>query len=169
MLISRESRQRVFAAHGRRAAASRLATSSGILEPPAPMNLFYAAASATVFALGLTHSLIGEWLIFQRLRRDDPARPIVPTRGGEPLRERHLRILWANWHVTTALGWAVAGVLLMLARAPDFAGSREIAWALAAGMAASGGLVLSGTRGRHPGWIGLMLAAVLTVLGANAG
>lgn len=131
------------------------------------MNLLYTAA-ATLCALGLAHSLMGERLIFQRLRRGDPARPIVPTQGGNLLRERHVRILWANWHLTTALGGANVAVLLLLARTPAQSGTREIAMALAAGLGASGALVLYGTRGRHPGWIGLLLAAALTLLGARA-
>lgn len=93
----------------------------------------------------------------------------MPTRGGDLLRERHLRILWASWHITTALGWAVAAVLLMFARTPAEVGACDIARALAAGMGASGLLVLFGTRGRHPGWIGLLLAAGFTLLGARAG
>lgn len=131
------------------------------------MNVYYALGGATIFLIGLVHSWLGERLIFQRLRRSDPARPLVPTRGGEFLQERHVRILWANWHLTTALGWGVAGALLVLARAPASESARWLGLSLAAGLAASAALVLVGTRGRHPGWIGLLVAATLTLLGAR--
>lgn len=58
------------------------------------MNAWLLAAAALAFATGLAHTVMGEMLIFQRLRRGS----VVPTFGGEVLREGHVRILWASLH-----------------------------------------------------------------------
>lgn len=77
------------------------------------MNTLHVAAALS-FATGLAHSVIGEVLIFQRLRRGT----VVPTHGGDALGERHVRILWASWHVLTLLGWCMALMLVELAAWP---------------------------------------------------
>lgn len=75
------------------------------------MNLYFIAAAVLAFVVGLVHSSLGEWLIFGRMR----VVGLVPTNGGSVLHERHVRILWANWHVATAFGWCLAVVLAWLA------------------------------------------------------
>jgi hypothetical protein len=72
------------------------------------MNAYFVAAAVLPFAVGGAHSVLGEVVIFRRLR----AGGLVPTQGGALLRERHVRILWASWHVLTVLGWALAVLLL---------------------------------------------------------
>jgi hypothetical protein len=126
------------------------------------MNASLAAAAALTIVIGLVHSVLGERLVFSRLRQGT----LVPTQGGTLLRGHHVRILWATWHVVTVLGWAVAAVLLLLAAEPVL-GPLHVALlqVIALAMMASGALVLVGTRGRHPGWIGLMGVAGLTWIG----
>ena len=69
--------------------------------------------------IGVIHTVLGEVLIFQRMR----VKGVVPTKGGEVLRERNVRILWATWHLVTVLGFLVAVVIVHLIRMP--AGSVE--------------------------------------------
>jgi hypothetical protein len=57
----------------------------------------------------------------------------IPTQGGSALREFQVRIIWASWHILSLLTALVA----------------------------SAALVLIGTRGRHPAWLGLLLVAAL--------
>lgn len=126
------------------------------------MNPYLAAAAALAGVVGLSHSIIGEWLIFSRLR----AGTIVPTNGGALLKERHVRILWASWHLVTLFGWALALMLWRLAAEP--VGGELRVWllqtiAVATGIAAL--VVFYGTLARHPGWLGLLGVAVLTWLG----
>ena len=102
------------------------------------MNTYLAAAGILCFLIGLTHTVLGEVLVFQRLRAEGA---LIPTEGGTALRERHVRILWASWHLATVFGWCIAAAPL-----------------------AGAFLVLVGTKGRHPGWVGLLVAAVLVVL-----
>lgn len=123
------------------------------------MNIHLTAASALCFIIGLIHSVLGEVLIFRRLRRPGA---LVPTEGGTALRERHVRILWASWHLATVFGWCVAAVLGWLAQRGQVALAASLpAKAAAAALLAGAFLVHVGTKGRHPGWAGLLAAAVL--------
>ena len=113
----------------------------------------------------LVHSVVGDVLIFRQLRRGG----VVPTEGGPLLRERHVRILWASWHLVSILGWALAAILIDVAQAPGQ--PLPHAWlvkvAITASLAGSA-LVLFATRGRHPGWLSLLVAAILAWLGASS-
>lgn len=127
------------------------------------MNWYFVAAATLVFAIGLVHSLLGERLIFRRMRTTG----IVPTNGGQVLREAHVRILWASWHVVTLMGWCV-GVLLLWLAIPSsrLVGHSSMATAVAVTMLVSSILILVGTRGRHAGWVGLLGVAILTSMGS---
>ena len=129
------------------------------------MQTMLVAAGVLALVTGLVHSVLGEVLIFRHLRSGG----LVPAMGAPPLRERNIRIIWATWHLATVFGWAFAGVLLRLAFAPhnDSPGSLIVSAAVFAYLAGSL-LVLIGTKGRHPGWIALLVVAVLTWFGANA-
>lgn len=112
------------------------------------MSAYLLAAGVVALVVGVIHSLLGEILIFRHLRN----KTLVPALGAPPLRERHIRILWASWHIPTVFCWAFTAVLLnisTLERAAIFAFS------------ASAMLVLIGTKGKHPGWLGLLAVAVL--------
>lgn len=126
------------------------------------MNAYFVAAAVLTFAVGAVHSVLGEVLIFRRLR----TRGIVPTEGGTLLRQRHVRILWASWHVLTVFAWALA---LLLLRWPAGATglTAEGARIVAAAMAIGAALVGIGTGGRHPGWVGLLVVALLVWVGSR--
>ena len=121
---------------------------------------FLIAAGCLAILVGGIHSAVGEVLIFNRMRRG----AIIPTDGGDRLRERHVRILWASWHLVTIFGLALAIILLRLGMAPLSPVRPFLTLVIALSMAAGGLLVLYATRGRHPGWIGLVGVAVLTWL-----
>jgi hypothetical protein len=129
------------------------------------MQLGFLAAGVLAAITGAVHSLLGERLIFRHLRHGT----LVPTLEAPPLRERHVRILWATWHIGSVFGWAFAGVLLALAFAPagDPVGPLVLKAAIA-GYLGSALLVLVGTKGRHPGWIALLSVAALTAAAATS-
>ena len=129
-------------------------------KPPSnPMNQLFLAAAALAVLVGLVHSVLGEHLIFRRMRQGG----LVPTNGGRVIGERHVRIIWASWHVLTVFGWCVAAVLVWLSEAwPKGAGSPFLANAIVVAMLAGSALVLVGTRAKHPGWAGLLGVAILT-------
>jgi hypothetical protein len=118
-------------------------------------------ATAAILALvtGVVHSFLGERLIFRHLRVSS----IVPTLTAPPLQNRHVRILWATWHLASVLAWAFAGLLWQLARAslPSLS-AQSVLMAAAAGFIAGSLLVLFATRGRHPGWIALAVVGALS-------
>jgi branched-subunit amino acid ABC-type transport system permease component len=129
------------------------------------MNIYLAAAATLAFLVGVVHSILGEHLIFRRMRSSG----VVPTNGGSLLLERHVRILWASWHVLTVLGWGLAVALAWLAiYPPPTDGLRFFARTIAITMLAGALLVLIGTKGKHPGWVGLLVVAVLSFLGSNS-
>ena len=122
------------------------------------VNLWFLSAGLLMVIVGLVHSVFGERLIFSRLR----AGGLIPSDGGSHLRERHVRILWATWHFASVLGWAHACILFYAAHA---ALPALVIQALVAAAAAGGMLVLVGTRGKHPGWIALLVVALLVWYG----
>jgi drug/metabolite transporter (DMT)-like permease len=127
------------------------------------MNTLYLLAGILAAVTGLVHSVLGEYLIFRHLRNGN----LVPSMDAPPLRERNIRIIWATWHLASVFGWAFAGILLKLAMEP----TSPTALVLEAIVFANLGgaiLVLVGTRGRHPGWIALLIVALLTWMAADA-
>lgn len=127
------------------------------------MNAYFIAAAALASIVGLVHSVLGEIMIFRRMRK--PGR-IIPTEGGAILSGPNVRILWASWHVLTVFGWGMAAILIELAQpAARGVGDDAVEWAIMASMFAGSVLVLIATRARHPGWIGLLGVAVLVWLG----
>lgn len=129
------------------------------------MQSYLLAAAILAVIVGLVHSVLGEILIFRHLRDSG----LVPDREAPPLEPRHVRIIWASWHAVTVFGWAFAGVLLAIASPgyPYSVGSTFVHVATGAFVGAAL-LVLVGTRGRHPGWLGLSVIAALTLAAGGA-
>ncbi|HEV2511324.1 hypothetical protein [Bosea sp. (in: a-proteobacteria)] len=127
------------------------------------MQSYLLASGVLMILIGIVHSVIGEILIFRQLR----AGTIVPLLAPPPLRERHLRILWANWHLTSVLGWGLAALLIVIAGAPDLTTHKLHIRIIAIATLAGSVLVLYATKGRHPGWLGLLIAAGLAWLGQS--
>jgi hypothetical protein len=133
------------------------------LEQMASMhNTYMFAAGVLALAVGAIHSVLGEIMIFSRMRQ----RGIIPTMGAPVLRERHVRILWASWHMVTAFGWASGAVLLRLAFAsPDYPIRAFVEGTIIISMLFNSLLVLIASKGMHPGWAGLLGVAVLAWVG----
>ena len=129
------------------------------------MNKYLAAAGALAFLVGLVHSILGETLIFRRMRTGK----LIPTNGGKVIGEGHVRIIWASWHIVTLFGWLVAACLILLAASPDKMQSQSFVLpAIAVTMLVSALLVFIATKARHPGWAGLLAVAILVCLGKSA-
>ena len=123
------------------------------------MQSLYWLGAVLAATTGLVHSVLGERLIFRHLRSGGA----VPTLAAPPLRQRHVRIIWATWHIASVFGWGFAGVLFQLGASPDSPSLRAVAVsAIAASYLGASLLVLVGTRGRHPGWIALALVGALS-------
>ena len=129
------------------------------------MNPYLLSAAILCFILGLAHSFLGERLIFRDKRSKGQLVPDQTTAG---FKRSHLRISWANWHITTAFAWCIGMVLLQLASARQTL-NLDIIWmigqSITYAMGAASLLVLVATKGRHPAWTVLLLIGILTVLG----
>ena len=120
------------------------------------MNSYFLVAGCLAIVVSLIHSVLGEKLIFNRLRKNT----IIPTEGGSKLQERHVRILWASWHIVTVFAWALAFILIRKAM-PGMVGIMPSDLSIIAlTMFLSALLVFIGTKAKHPGWIGLTLVGV---------
>lgn len=129
------------------------------------MNWYFLAAAVLLFVIGTVHSVMGERLIFRRMRESRA----IPINGGQVLQEAYVRILWASWHVATVLGWCMAAVLVWLSLpSPGVQGTSAPGQAIVAAMLACSLLVLVGTKGRHLGWVGFLGVAGLATLGLYA-
>lgn len=126
------------------------------------MNWLFFTAGLLSVVVAAVHSVLGERWIFRRLRRGG----VVPTDGGTVLREPHVRILWASWHILSVFGLVLAALLFVQSVHP---GPTWIPLAIALAMTIASALVYFGTRGKHLGWVGLLGVAVLTVLGLRLG
>jgi hypothetical protein len=124
------------------------------------MQPYLLAAAVVAVLVGVIHSVLGELLIFRKLRQGT----IVPGLIAAPLEPRNVRILWATWHLASAFGFGFAAILLTLAL-PAASQNFEIILAIAGAFVAGSLLVLIATRGRHPGWVGLLVVSVLAYLG----
>lgn len=126
------------------------------------MNGYLFLAGLLALIVGLIHSVMGEARIFSRLRKDG----FIPSEGGSLLKESHVRILWASWHALTMFGWGFAALLFWLSLSTNGSAPKAVVGNMViASMVASSMLVLIGTKGRHPGWLGLLGVAVFTWLG----
>ena len=118
------------------------------------MTLLLLIAGLLSILLALAHSFLGERLIFRGWRKSPPAIP-----------QRHQNIIWASWHIVSFLGFGIGGAFIWLSPKPDWISSLKPALtSLVIGFVLSGLIVLYGTRGKHPGWIVLLIIAVLTGL-----
>ncbi|GGX31347.1 hypothetical protein [Aquimarina muelleri] len=128
------------------------------------MNIYILTAGILCFALGIAHSILGEYLIFKSKRHK---RNLVPSKGSVELKERHLRILWATWHLASIFGWCIGAILIKISLDHNESNSGIIDFMLMIIMYAmflASILVLVGTKGKHPGWIVLLIIALLLII-----
>lgn len=122
------------------------------------------AAAALLAFTGTVHSILGERLIFNRWRT---AR-IVATGTDAHVAKRHARILWASWHGLTVFAYATAWIAATFSASDiEHPVTLRVLNTLIAACIAVALLVIAGTRGRHPGWVALILSAVLMTLGSR--
>ena len=128
------------------------------------MDIYFVIAGTLAFIVALIHSMLGEYLIFKRMRKGT----IIPTDGGSLLKERHVRILWASWHIVTIFGCGFGVILLMLSSTQTMESIQVfVINTIIISMFTSSLLVLISTKARHPGWLGLLLISIFTWFGSS--
>lgn len=131
------------------------------------MNTYLILAGILCILLGIAHSVIGEYLIFNDKRNKGS---LVPSKKSAELKERHLRIIWATWHLSSFLGWCIGAILIKISIEQNELNSNItdfIVQSIIYAMFASSLLVLFGTKGKHPGWVGFLLIGILLVIGSQ--
>jgi hypothetical protein len=118
------------------------------------MHTLLLIAACLAVLLAAAHSLLGERLVFARLaQRQAPG-------SADRMPDRHYAALRTTWHLTSLLGLGFAGLLFQLA-GDDVPDPR---WLLLITLLfiAAAGYWIWGTRGRHPGWIVMVMIAICT-------
>ncbi|MFK8102327.1 MAG: hypothetical protein AB8G15_07380 [Saprospiraceae bacterium] len=131
------------------------------------MNTYFLIAGILCFILGLIHSILGEILIFNSKRNKGS---IVPSKHNPALRTKHLRIIWATWHLASIFGWCIGIILLKISLSQNELNADFIAMivkTMTYTMFLGSFFVLIGTKGKHPGWIVLLLIGILLLIGSN--
>ena len=125
------------------------------------MEFYLFAAGCLIIVLGLIHSVMGEFLIFQRMRQGG----VIPINGQPVLKERHVRILWASWHLVTIFGWGL-GIILLGYSLPDsgYATLSFVENTVLISTLSGALLVFIGTKAKHPGWVVLLAIAFLLMV-----
>ena len=129
------------------------------------MNIYFFIAGILCLILGIVHSILGEYLIFNSKRS---AGSLVPTIVNTELKERHLRIIWATWHLSSFFGWCIGAFLIKISLEQNMFDSEFTNFMINSTsivMIASCLLVLIGTKGKHPGWIVLLIIGILLLIG----
>lgn len=129
-----------------------------------PMNNYLLVAGILCSFLGIFHSILGEVLIFRnKSKRKKKVSRIITS----CLKERHLRIIRATWHLTSFFGWCI-GVILIKIETKQTEMSNDlmqfIIISVTITMFCSSFLVLITTKGKHPGWAVLLIIGILTLL-----
>ncbi len=127
--------------------------------------MYICIAGVLCFILGIVHSILGEFLIFKNKRNKGS---LVPTISSEGLKERHLRILWATWHLASVFGGGIGAILLKISQDKEELytdTTHFIIQSILYAMFFSSFLVLIGTKAKHPGWVVLLAIGVLLVIG----
>lgn len=129
------------------------------------MNVYFLIAGILCFILGIVHSILGELLIFKSKRNPSS---IVPSKKSADFKERHIRIIWATWHLTTIFGWCLGIILVKISLTQSELNTEIIGLITQStiyAMMAGSILVLIATKGKHPGWLILLIIGALLIIG----
>lgn len=119
-------------------------------------------ASILAISVSLVHSVLGELLIFRRLRVDLARRAQL----SKVLSSRQFGIIWASWHIVSIFGICFAAILVFGLEGAN--AKAVILQIVALGMLLASALVFYATQARHPGWLGLLAIALCCLLAKQA-
>jgi len=107
-------------------------------------TLLYTAAIFT-FAIGISHSVLGEKYILTRLFRRDN----IPHLFGSP--EFTIMTLRFAWHITTIAWWGLAAILILIAE--KLLTVNNVLLVIAVTFLISGVVSLIASKAKHYSWI----------------
>ena len=112
-------------------------------------------AAFLLFAIGVTHSVLGERYILIRLFRRDDLPKIL---GSAEFTKRTLRFAW---HITTIAWWGIAAILVQIAAGA--LSPKGVALAIGITFCVSGLVSLIGSRARHYSWVVFLLVGGIAI------
>ncbi len=123
------------------------------------MNITLIVAAALAFAIGITHSVLGErYIVVRLLRREN----LPQLFGSDSFTKQTIRYAW---HLTTVAWWGLAAILFLVGGIPShFSVAHGLLGAIAATFYASTLLCFVLTRGRHLSWLVFLAIAVLCTI-----
>lgn len=129
------------------------------------LNNWLISAGLLSCILGLIHSVLGEYLIFHTKREKGD---LIPKKIDAGLKTRQLGIIWATWHIVSVFGMAIGIILIRMGMMENSLNHRTFLLQLSPlgwSMFVSAFLVLAATKGKHPGWMVLLIIGILIHLG----
>jgi len=121
------------------------------------MNTLLLTSGFLALLLGIVHSVLGEKLIFKRLRTID----LTLSSGDQAISPRHLNTLWSTWHLVTLFGFGLGATLLVLSSIPSDP-IDLVSKAISITFLVSTVFWVVGTKGKHPAWLIFLVIAVLS-------
>jgi len=123
------------------------------------MNVYLLISGALTVLTAAVHTIAGEILIISPLMK---SRDLPTVRGSVWFVRKTLRFAW---HLTTVLGLGIAAILFYYAGMETLSGDQIVVVKILSATLFGGFLVsVIGARGRHPSWIVLLIASILTWL-----
>ena len=111
-----------------------------------------------MLVLAIVHSVLGERLIFRRVRTGTPGHDAATAL----LPQRRWDSIWSTWHFLSLIGLGLSAAMIAASTYDELIKAVEIvAIILAATFAVSGVFWFFGTKGKHPAWIVLFVIAAL--------
>jgi hypothetical protein len=122
------------------------------------MNLTLLAAGIILICIAAIHSVLGESLIFKKIRQDQ----LIPQISPGPLSQNNIRIIWASWHLVSILGIGFSALFLAATNPKaEFQLTSTLKIITTIPLYLSSLLVFWATHAKHPAWAGLLLVAAL--------
>ena len=126
------------------------------------MSSLLFAASIFMLVTGAAHSVLGEFLILRHMANFQGVPALL---GSVELTKRTLRF---TWHLPTLLASGMALILERYAQLPHLGVEEKfVIHTICGAMLACSVVTLGISRGKHPGWVAFLVAAVLSWMGAR--
>lgn len=124
------------------------------------MNYYFLAAGLLTMLIGIIHSIVGEVKLISPIQHLEK---LPPLQGSVLQTKRTLRFAW---HVTSVLGMGIGAVLVFYATEPSLPPpERFVLIIIDITLSLSFIVSLIGSRGKHPAWVGLLIASGLLTYG----
>ena len=126
------------------------------------MSSLLFAASIFMLVTGAAHSVLGEFLILRHMANFQGVPALL---GSVELTKRTLRF---TWHLPTLLASGMALILERYAQLSQLGVEEKfVIHTICGTMLACSVVTLAISRGKHPGWVAFLMAAVLSWMGAR--